>query len=75
MSLLALRALPLPLSDFFALPPRLFDVDFLHILEVSPNNPTRFAVASRGSLQTAVLEPGSYHYPHAFELAFAETAS
>jgi hypothetical protein len=39
VSLLLLRALPLALSDDFALPPRLFDVDFLHILEVSPNNP------------------------------------
>jgi hypothetical protein len=66
--------LPLPLSDF-ALPQRLFDVDFLHILEVSPNNPARFAVASRGSLQTAVLEAGSYHYPHARERLFAETAT
>jgi hypothetical protein len=66
---------PSPLNADFALPTHPFDVDFLHILKVSPKNPTRFAVASRGSLQTAVLEPGSYHYPHAFELAFAETAS
>jgi len=73
VSPLVLRVLP-PVIDDFALPPPLFDVDFLHILGVSPNNPTRFAVASRGSLQTAVLDPGSYHHPHALEWLVAETA-